>query len=408
MLLKGVISAILCTGAAVNLHASVNKGMTVITEVNGSATSVPVLKTGTDDSMTVIFDLDEPDMRYLTASVTPLNHDGTPSRMTDDEFLESFNRADVTETDFSQATVSHYTHYRFTLSRSNLLPSRSGLFRLDFVDSDSTTDTVLSVPFYMVSNRAAITPTLSAITDLSYNDGQRQLSVDCDLSGRFTSLIPDNLSLTVMIDGRTAASGIHPSQISGNHVAFSHIKSLIFENGNIWRRFDTSDSDYRGHGIASIETTGDGNRRFVLNRGTPRADTTYETDGTLFGGFVIANRLMPSEPETGSEYNDVVFTLDIPFSPLVPVAVEGDFTRFMPGGVLPMSFDSFSGVYEATARLKQGVYNYRYVTGNQLSPSLIEGNFNETPARFDILLFYKSPAMRYPELIGHKTFTCQI
>lgn len=408
MLIKRVIPALMWTVAALNMLATVNKGLSIQTFVNGSATSVPVMTIGSNDSMTVSFDLDEPDMRYLIASVTALNPDGTLSRMTPDEFLDSFNRADVTEVDFSQATVSHYTNYRFTLSKENLQPSRPGLFRLDFIDSDAPRDTVMSLPFYISSNRATMTQSLSAITDISYNEGKRQLALECDLAGHFPMLTPENLSLTVMIDGRTAVANVHPTLISGNHVVFNHIKSLIFDNGNIWRRFDTTDTDYQGHGVAQIETTPDGNRRFILNRDTPRAEASYETDGTLFGGFVIANRTMASSPDTGSEYCDVVFSLDIPFMPLDRVAVEGDFTRFLPGGVLPMSFNSFTGLYEATTRLKQGVYNYRYVTGNPPSPSSIEGNFNETPARFDILLFYSSPAMRYPELIGHKTFTCQI
>lgn len=408
MLVKRVIPAFVLMVAAVNMHAAVNRAMSVQTLVNGSATSVPVLTVGGDDTMTVSFDLDEPDMRYLTASVTALTPVGTPSRMTPDEFLDTFNRADVTEVDFSQATVSHYTNYRFTLSADNLLPTKSGLFRLDFVDSDQPSDTLLSLPFYVVSNRATIAHTLSSITDVSYNEGKRQLALDCNLAGRFPMLTPDNLSLTVLIDGRIAADGIHPSQITGNRVVFSHIKPLIFDNGNNWRRFDMTDSDYRGHGVAQIETTPDGHRRFILNRDTPRAGLPYETDGALFGNFVIANTMMPSSPDTGSEYCDVVFSLDMPFMPLEAVAVEGDFTRLMPGGALPMSFNSFTGLYETTARLKQGVYNYRYVTGNPPSSSSIEGNFNETPARYDILLFYSSPAMRYPELIGHKTFTCQI
>ena len=409
MLVKVVsLSVLIGATSVVNGMAAVNRALSVITEVNGEAVSVPVVTTASNSSITVTFDLDEPDMRYLAASVTALNPDGTLSRMTPDEYLDSFNRADVTDADFSQATLSHYTNYRFTLSRDNLMPSRSGLFRLDFVDTDNISDTVLSVPFYMVVPLASIDHTLSPVTDISYNNGQRQLTLTCDLAGRFHSLDPDNLSLTVMIDGRTAASAVKPSAIHGNKVGFNHLKELIFDNGNNWRRFDMTDTDYPGHGITDIITTHDGNHRFLLNRDTPRALTSYMTDGTMFGGFTVANRLIPDNPVTGSEYCDVVFTLDMPFRPLDPVAVEGDFTRYMPGGVLAMSFNSFTGLYEATARLKQGVYNYRYLSGQPLSPTSIEGNFNETPARFDLLLFYKSPVERYPALIGHKSFTCQL
>ncbi|MDE7370057.1 MAG: DUF5103 domain-containing protein [Muribaculaceae bacterium] len=375
---------------------------TIITSVNGKATYPVVLHANSHDSLIVSFDLLEPDMRYIRASITPLTLDLKPSRMTEIEFLQSFNRADVSNIENSQSTVTTYTHYQFILSNENLLPTISGNYRLDFVDDDQMSDTILSLPFYVSESNATFFPSLSSATDQSFNQGQRQLSLQCNIDKSINDLNSDNISLAVFIDGQPVSSNIHPTRLDGNQVIFEHQPELIFKNGNIWRRFDITDSYYPGHGISIIQQTPDGNHRFLIEKDIPRVDSQYQTDGTLHGSFIIDSHI--GIPETNADYCDVVFTLDIPFMPTTPVAIRGEFTRYLPGGVLPMTFDSISNKYKAISNLKQGVYNYQYLVGNSLKPDSIEGNFNETPLRYDLLLYYTSPTVRYPRIIGHHSF----
>ncbi|MBD5378813.1 MAG: DUF5103 domain-containing protein [Bacteroides sp.] len=375
---------------------------TVITSVNGNQVTPVVLHTNSNDSLTVSFDLLEPDLRYLRVSVTPLTTDYKPSRMTDIEFLPSFNRADVNEIENSQSTVTSYTHYRFTLSRENLLPTLSGTFRLDFIDDDQPSDTILSLPFYVSESNAMFMPSLTSATDISFNRGQRQLSLQCNIDNSITNLNSDNLTLSVFIDGYPVASDIKPTRLDGNRAIFEHNPKLIFNNGNVWRRFDITDSYYPGHNISAIQQTPDGNHRFLINNDSPRADTQYQTDGTLYGGFIIDSHI--GIPETNADYCEVVFSLDRPFMATRPVAIQGNFTHHLSNGILPMTFDSISSQYKATVKLKQGAYNYRYLSGNPLKPDTIEGNFNETPLRYDLLLYYISPTMRYPRIIGYYSF----
>ena len=375
---------------------------TVITSVNGKPMVPAVLHTNSNDSLSISFDLLEPDLRYVRASLTPLTLDNKPSQMAEIEFLPSFNRAEVTDIENSQSTVTTYTHYKFILSGENLLPTHSGNYRLDFVDDDQPTDMILSIPFCVAESNASFSTALTSATDLSFNQGQRQLSLQCNIDKSIVNLNSNDISLAVFIDGQPVASGIHPTRLDGNRAIFEHQPALIFNNGNIWRRFDITDSYYPGHGILLIQQTPDGNHRFLTEKDVPRVDTQYQTDGTLYGGYIIDSHI--GVPETNADYCDVVFTLDIPFMPTTPVAIRSDFTRYMPGGVLPMSFDSISNKYKAFTNLKQGVYNYQYLVGNPLKPDSIEGNFNETPHRYDLLLYYTSPTMRYPRIIGYHSF----
>ena len=68
-----------------------------------------------------------------------------------------------------------------------------------------------------------------------------------------------------------------------------------------------------------------------------------------------------------------------------------------------MIFNPARGVYETTAFLKQGYYNYTYVAVDQNNPQLrtdLEGNYWETENTYTILMYYKGFNDRNDQLIG--------
>jgi hypothetical protein len=73
-----------------------------------------------------------------------------------------------------------------------------------------------------------------------------------------------------------------------------------------------------------------------------------------------------------------------------------------------MVFNAEIGAYEGTLFLKQGYYNYTYVsvdarekTSNRFSFANTEGNFNITENNYTVLVYYKAFGARADELIGY-------
>ena len=73
-----------------------------------------------------------------------------------------------------------------------------------------------------------------------------------------------------------------------------------------------------------------------------------------------------------------------------------------------MIFNSEKGVYEGTLFLKQGYYNYSYVSidtkdkrNNRFSFAGTEGNYNTTENNYTVLVYYRSFGGRYDELLGY-------
>jgi len=68
-----------------------------------------------------------------------------------------------------------------------------------------------------------------------------------------------------------------------------------------------------------------------------------------------------------------------------------------------MKYNSEKGLYEASAFLKQGYYNYEYVLKEpfgERKETRLEGNYWETENSYTIFLYYKSFTDRNDQLIG--------
>ncbi len=72
-----------------------------------------------------------------------------------------------------------------------------------------------------------------------------------------------------------------------------------------------------------------------------------------------------------------------------------------------MEYSHQDGGYIKSVILKEGYYNYLYVTKrNTLSPAttdLIEGNFFQTENEYQVMVYSRTIGMRYDKLIGFQT-----
>jgi hypothetical protein len=96
------------------------------------------------------------------------------------------------------------------------------------------------------------------------------------------------------------------------------------------------------------------------------------------------------------------FTLKAPYSPNRTIFLDGDFTyhKFLPD--YRMMWDSEYGVYRSAVLLKQGAYNYRYISVEDGQVSMLDGNYYETSNEYLIRVYYRAPGARYDRLIGTK------
>ena len=68
-----------------------------------------------------------------------------------------------------------------------------------------------------------------------------------------------------------------------------------------------------------------------------------------------------------------------------------------------MTFNSRNSQYEAILKLKQGFYNYKYVSVNSNGKIIygnIDGNYDETENEYNVIVYYRNFGERYDRVVG--------
>jgi hypothetical protein len=69
-----------------------------------------------------------------------------------------------------------------------------------------------------------------------------------------------------------------------------------------------------------------------------------------------------------------------------------------------MTYDNTIKRYSGKLLLKQGFYNYLYVTANKdgiINNHAIEGSFYQTENDYSVIVYYKPIGSRYDQVIGY-------
>jgi hypothetical protein len=91
--------------------------------------------------------------------------------------------------------------------------------------------------------------------------------------------------------------------------------------------------------------------------------------------------------------------------------VYGGFSNFSLAPEYKMTYNEEDQQYEAWLYLKQGYYNYAFLTNHPDDPigswHRFEGNFPDTENNYYILLYYRPFGSRYDQLIGYEVLSSQ-
>ncbi len=402
--------------AVVFLHAVPVNTMTSIfnpqfrslqVKVNDNIFLPPVLLLEGGDRMTIEFDELAEDNRYLRYSLQHCNANWQPSALAESEYLSGFNVADVDEFDFSQATATHYVHYRINLPGYDMRPLVSGNYLLKVYDRDHPDEILLQVRFSVVEQRVGIGSDISSRTDIDINRSHQQLSLTVDCTGAGIQSPFSDLRLYVQqnrrLDNEVMLS--HPMRVVGRTAVYEHQRELIFPAGNEFRRFETVTLNFPG---MRVEHTGFYDPYYHAALQTDESRKSYQYDSTQHGRFLLRNAETDGDSETEADYVVTHFTLYAPELVGQTIFLNGDFVNQNFNQESQMVYNPDTGLFERNMLLKQGSYNYQYLTGTR-SPSgsrteSVEGDFYETNNEYTVKVYTRLPGERYDRLIGYAVF----
>lgn len=343
-----------------------------------------------------------------------LNADGTPSALSQNEYIRGFNSQDITDYEHSFNTQQLYTHYRLEFPSEDMQPLLSGNYALLVYEDGRREDVRLSVCFRIVEPSVSIQPTLRTNTDIELAGRYQQLDIDVKLHGtRVVS--PEEVTLVVEQNGRTdnRAFGMRPTYIEPERLRWLNCKPLIFEGGNEYQHFDIASEYFMGNNVNHISFDHEEQAYHAqLFTSENRATFPYISEPDLDGQFVV-NRERTDYDDVEADYMWVYFTLPAD-NPWLDGAVYllGDAWQNSFTADNRMTYDERQQAYVCRTLLKQGGYQWQYALltkqgrlsqGNGLSGATLqrtEGSHWQTGNTYRIYFYHRPFGSRYDRLIG--------
>lgn len=378
---------------------------------HGQPVSSPVTDLRGLNRPTLKFDILSPDddddaMPWLRASLEHRDADWNKDNLADSEFLDGFNIADIGTGDPSVGGITTlYRHYETVVPPDGMRPLVSGNYIIHIYTDNNPDSILLSAPFRIEEQTAKINATASASTDVDYKQRHQQLQLNVDMFNIDQRANPQDLKVYITQNGDPHSRRYigFPSRISPRKASYEHKKELIFPAGNEYRRMETTDMSTPMRHVEHIEWHNPFYHQFLA---VDQTTTAYLFDQDHDGTYVVRDR-NSSDSDLEADYCVVHFTLDgANIKAGTPIFIEGDFTGRTRNRDYIMSYDPRENVYYKSLLLKQGAYDYKYVTpGVPDTYSVVEGDFHETSNTYDVSVYYRIPGERYDRLAVAETFS---
>ncbi|TFD99207.1 DUF5103 domain-containing protein [Dysgonomonas capnocytophagoides] len=376
---------------------------TVQVNKNGNWASIPVIDLSGDNYININFDiLGEDSYRALKYRIINCDADWNKSRLLDIEYLDGFN--DLLIDDYAQSvnTIVDYTNYNFQIPNDRQRLKLSGNYAVEVYAEDEQNKVLLMACFSVLDSKIKIDGAFSSNTDIDANKEHQQVNFSINTAGIQIRDPFSDLKVVVRQNNRmdNQRVGVKPTYIQGDKLIYEHNRDLIFDAGNEYRRFESVSYRYNGLNIASTDLTRPYYSTSIITDKV-RAGKRYIYDQDQNGRYLIRNA-EANDADIQADYFKTRFTLDIPEPILEPIYLNGGFTNNRFDEKYLMKYDIANKVYTADVVLKQGAYNYQYLTqsGKIYSQAKIEGNYFETENEYAVYVYYRPVGFLSDQLIG--------
>lgn len=379
----------------------------------GDIYSYPILMLNTNDQLELHFDDMDADVKFYYYSFQLCNADWTPANVQTFDYIRGFQSNRITTYRNSSIVQTRYTHYQAFLPERNSAPTKGGNYLLKVFLNDDISKLAFTKRLVVVNPKVSVSAqVLQPYNGNFFQTHQRvQVSVST-ASNQINAFSPQDLKVVVLQNNVWGNSTVidRPTIFRGNYYEYSDEENTTFAAGKEWRWID----------LRSLRLMSERMERLVDSDTSNNIDVYVKADGErrqqiyvyyqdLNGIYTLENR-DNSNPFWQSDYAWTHFTFVPPGNRAYEgksVYVFGELTNYQQNENSKMIFNEEKGIYEKALYLKQGYYNYSYVTltdkkqaGVQPSVENTEGNYWGTENGYIVLVYFRPFGARADELIG--------
>lgn len=372
------------------------KTIQIKSSAKGNQTNVAPL----GGSLYFSFDDLEADQKSYYYKVEHMTHDWKPSRLISSQYINGFQQNIILNIENSFNTFQSYSHYNFTIPNRNTVLTKSGNYLVSVLNEDDEIVFSRKVTFYENIATVGVSVSRSRQAFVSNQEQTIQFTVNHPTLKINFPEREINVAVLQNQNWKTSIPSLPPQYFRNNQLVYRYIDKTNFFGGNEYLNFDTKFIRNQGVNIQRVVRKEIFHNYLYPIESKEIKNYTYNPD---INGQYIVRTLEGAETNVEADYSWIHFSL-IPTEREkdLELYVYGSFNNFDLKSDNKLSFNPTTKAYEAAILLKQGFYNYTFVTkeNNQVNPGAILGNFSKTENRYDVLVYYKPMGSLYDRVIG--------
>ncbi|MDI9364414.1 MAG: DUF5103 domain-containing protein [Flavobacterium sp.] len=372
--------------------------------------SLPIINLNSTDLLELHFDDMDGYVKNYYYTFTLCNANWQPADLSSFDYLKGYQQQRLNQYRPSSIAQTKYVHYQTILPDRNCTPTKSGNYLLKVFLNGDTTQLAFTKRLYVLDSRANVGGRSMVPFDNELSRTHQKIQFSVDVTQLNAQNPMQQITTCVMQNNRTdnMQYNVPIAFVRGNLLEYDGERGGIFEAGKEYRWVDLRSFRFESERIASIDKNSQPNNIFVKPDG-PRVAQRYLYYKDYNGWMnILTTENVNNWWQT--DYANVTFTFvpegNQPFASK-DIYLMGELTNNKLNSNSLLEYNAAKGVYQKTLYLKQGFYNYTYVSKDKVSKkteaTVTEGNYWETENDYTIFVYYRSYSQRHDELVGIAT-----
>ncbi len=373
----------------------------------GNQQGLPVYTLNSGDRLELEFDDLEGGFKSYYYSFVLCDYNWKEVNLSPFDYIKGFTQNRITTYRYSSIARTRYTHYQAFLPDRNSLPTRSGNYLLKVYLDGDTSKLAFTKQMLVLDQKAGVSGAVVQPFSPQISNTHQKIRMSVNISGLTNAFsAAQQVKVVILQNNRwdIAQKDITPTFVRGNMLEYSTEDRAIFPAGKEWRWLDLRSFSLQSDRVDSGQYKKD-RTDLILKTDIDRTGQRYLYFPDYDGMYNIVT-YESINPFWQGDYATVHFSLATPDgNPYTRrnIYLAGAITGYELSDKWKMNFNRETYRYECTAFMKQGYYNYTYISVDENDPSRkyeLEGNYWETENSYTILVYYKSFTDRNDQLIG--------
>lgn len=356
------------------------------------------------NAVTIDFDLLKNHSESLQYQLIHCDKDWKTSNISSMDAIDGFDTDYIENQKISYGPIQQYIHYNFKLPNNHTNFLISGNYIIKIFSEGESNKPIANIKFFVSEQSSNVNFNIDESSDVEQSKYLQSYEIECTYNSSNTIDPFSNIYINIEQNHQTFnqqwISG--PNFIKENKLVFLPDEEQTFNGGNEFRFFDIS--SFR-NGSQFVEKTyfEDTSYKIILKIDQKRSYRQYLEYKDMNGRFFIRT-YDNDEADFQSEYGWVEFKLNMRKELIDSIFIYGQLSNWKLDDSFLMKYDSTSKTYSNQLLLKQGYYNYIYVTKNSefISTRKIEGAHFQTNNEYVIKVYYRDPLEMYDRIMCYK------